>query len=138
MRVWEQDLWYTPSGNRLSDLDSDSDGDCEVPSSCIEELELQIPEPVLTTAHFVDLEEHQFRLQEIEVLVSVFHLPSWIFIDVSFQDEIFLAEVDDFRRKFRSSPLYQAYMSWKSAQDTPSSKWDENTEEESTQQVNWP
>jgi len=54
----EQDLRYTPSGSRLSDLDSDSDGDREVPSSCIEELELQIPEPVLTMAHFVDLEEH--------------------------------------------------------------------------------
>ena len=65
-----------PSGGRLSDLDSDSDGDREVPSSCIEELELQIPEPALTTAHFVDLEEHRLRLQEIEVLISVFHLPS--------------------------------------------------------------
>ena len=76
MRVWEQSKisGTPPSGSHISDLDSD--GDCEVPSSCIEELELQIPEPVLTTAHFVDLGEHRFRLQVIEVLVSVFHLPS--------------------------------------------------------------
>ena len=84
VRVWEQSniSGTTPSGSRLSDLDSDSDGDCEVPSSCIEELKLQIPEPVLTTAHFVDLEEHQFRLQMIEVLISVFWIHSWNFIIV--------------------------------------------------------
>ena len=71
---------HPPSGSHISDLDEDEDKDCEVPSSCIEELELQIPE--LGLNHFVDLEEHRFCLQEIEVLVSVFHLPSWIFSDV--------------------------------------------------------
>ena len=68
MRVWDQiNISGTiPSGSRLSDLDSDSDGDREVPSSCIEELELKIPEPVLARTHCIDLEE-QLRLQEIEV-----------------------------------------------------------------------
>jgi hypothetical protein len=47
-----------------------------------------------------------------------------------------LAEVDDFRREFQSSPVYQAYMSWKNAQDAPASKRDENTGEASMQQVN--
>jgi len=47
-----------------------------------------------------------------------------------------LAEVNDFRREFQFSPVYQAYMSWKNAQDASVSKQDEKTGEGSTQQVN--
>ena len=56
----EENLTFFRSELRVSD----SDGD--VPSSCVEEVELQIPKPVLTMAYILDLGE-QLRLQVIEV-----------------------------------------------------------------------
>ena len=107
-----------PSGGHLSDLDSDSDRDHEVPSSCIEELELQIPEPVLTMAHFVDLEEHRLHLQEIEVLISVFHLPSWSFIDVMISGWNLLGQIWWFSLQI---PVFTALLSLHELETCPGS-----------------